>query len=82
MADDAVIRMRDVPWPAVDAAALGLNGSNAQRKKAFRAASLRWHPDKFMQSFGGRLAPEEADEIMQRVTEVSQAINALFQETA
>jgi hypothetical protein len=76
------IRMRDVPWPKIDAKALGFEGSNAERKKAFRNASLRWHPDKFLQSFGGRLDEAERDAILQRVTEVSQAINAEFQRTA
>ena len=77
-----LISMSDVPWPALEAGALGLDRhltSAAERKQAFRAASLRWHPDKFMQSFGSRLRQEEHDAILQRVTEVSQAINALYQ---
>ena len=80
---DAPIRAVDVPWPALDAASLGLEGrctSAAERKAAFRAASLRWHPDKFVQSFGGLLVAEEREAILQRVTEVSQAINSLYQE--
>ena len=80
--DDAVIKMADVPWPTLDAAALGLDGSASARKAAFRAASLRWHPDKFLQSFGSRLAADEREAILQRVTEVSQAINSLHQATS
>ena len=50
------------------------------KKKAVRQASLRWHPDKFVQSFGGSLVAEGREAILQRVTEVSQAINSLYQE--
>ena len=74
----------DVPWPTLNAKALGLEGkssSAAQRKAAFRAASLRWHPDKFLQSYGARLRPDERETILQKVTEVAQAINSLYQET-
>ena len=79
---DGTIRMADVPWPKLDAASLGLDArytSLAQRKKAFRASSLRWHPDKFVQSFGAQLAPSEREAVLQRVTEVSQTINQHFQ---
>ena len=49
-------------------------------KGVYRAASLRWHPDKFTQSFGGQLAPAEREAVLKRVTEVSQTINAIFQQ--
>ena len=78
---EAPIRAADVPWPTLTAAALGLDPrltSAAERKQAFRAASLRWHPDKFLQSYGARLVPEERDDILKRVTEVSQEINSLY----
>ena len=80
---DATIRMRDVPWPALTADALGLDpakSGKAQRKQAFRALSLRWHPDKFVQGFGGRLSEAEREAILGRVTEVAQAINSIYQE--
>lgn len=81
--DDATIRMRDVPWPILTSDALGLNpaiASKAQRKQAFRSMSLRWHPDKFLQGFGARLHEAEREAILQRVTEVAQAINSIYQE--
>ena len=51
----------------------------ADRRLAYRAGSLRWHPDKFTQSFGTLIVPAERDAVLKRVTEVSQAINAIFQ---
>lgn len=80
---DKIITMVDVPWPALEASALGLElqRAKAERKKAFRELSLRWHPDRFLQSFGSRLHEEDREAILSKVTEVSQAINALFQES-
>ena len=79
---ESPISVTDVPWPTLQAGALGLDpatASAAERKQAFRAKSLRWHPDKFVQVFGSRLDPEEREAILRRVTEVSQEINALYQ---
>ena len=56
--------------------------SDAARKARLKKALLRWHPDKFLQSFGSRLAADEREAILQRVTEVSQAINSLHQATS
>ena len=72
-----------VPWPALDAASLGLDVrcfSAAERRQAYRAASLRWHPDRFVQGFGNALCDDEREAILQRVTQVSQAVNSLVQE--
>ena len=33
------------------------------RQAAVRAASLRWHPDKFMSKYGKRIAPEDRSNI-------------------
>lgn len=44
-------------------------------RRAFRKASLRWHPDKFSAKFGRHLHPDDADEITMRVQNVSQSIN-------
>ena len=76
------MRLADVPWPTLDAATFGLDErhtSVSERKAAFRVASLRWHPDRFVQNFGGVLADADREEIMGRVTEVSQTINEIFQ---
>lgn len=83
LGEKARIRYADVPWPALDAATLGMDARYAgarERKAAYRAASLRWHPDKFVQSFGSRLVPEEREKILKRVTEVAQAVNSIYQE--
>lgn len=44
-------------------------------KKAFRKASLRWHPDKFMSKFGKFIHSEDVDEVYKRVQAISQTIN-------
>ena len=69
--------------PALDAASLGLDArcfSAAERRQAYRAASLRWHPDRFLQAFGNALCDDEREAILQRVTQVSQAVNSHVQE--
>ncbi|EOD09186.1 hypothetical protein EMIHUDRAFT_248740 [Emiliania huxleyi CCMP1516] len=76
------ICMRDVPWPSLDAASLrlGPRQSEAERKSAYRTLSLRWHPDRFVQAFGAKLRADEREGILQKVTEVSQTINAMFRD--
>ena len=46
-----------------------------EKRKRLRSELLRWHPDKFQASFGRNLKSEDADQIMAKVKEISQAIN-------
>jgi hypothetical protein len=80
------IRYVDIPWLPIDSEdllceALGLVGAARDggdaRKKAHRAASMRWHPDKFSQQLGSRIDEGDHERIMQRVTATSQAINTM-----
>lgn len=48
------------------AAATGLD----TLKHWVRTATLRWHPDKFMASFGAKLHPDDRAAIVQRVHEI------------
>lgn len=84
----STIRYADVPWLPIErddllCEALGLGGAGgagsdaAERKRVHRAASMRWHPDKFSQLFGARLSEDEYERIMARVTATSQAINTV-----
>lgn len=41
--------------------------------------ALRWHPDKFQQRYGARLAPVEHERIMTKVKETFQIINSARQ---
>lgn len=43
----------------------------------FKKLRVRWHPDRFAAKFGSRLAPEEKEAIMTKVTQVSAQINEL-----
>ena len=41
-----------------------------------RKALLRWHPDKFVNAYGSRVVAEERETVLEKVNDVSQAINA------
>ena len=74
-APPAELRVADVPWPDTGTLrrglALGLPGLD------MRALQARWHPDRFMQRYGARLAAEEREGVMARVTAVAAEVNAL-----
>lgn len=80
---DSVIRMADVPFPpvATNPLRLKVNGDGRvvataqERRDAFRAASMRWHPDKFGQRFGSRLDPDEKGAILEKVVATFQLVN-------
>ena len=67
------------PADAHDVLGIDKSADAGAIRRAYRAACLRWHPDRFVQAWGGLLAADERDAVLQRVTEVSQAINALNQ---
>lgn len=81
----AKIRYSDIPWLPIESAdllaeALGLGSATADpaaRKKAHRAASMRWHPDRFTQQFGAALLEDDYERVMARVTATSQALNTM-----
>ena len=57
---------------------LGLDNryfSEDERRRAYRTASLRWHPDRFESSYGELLCDSEREAVLLRVTQVSQAVN-------
>jgi len=59
------VRFGDVPW--LEEPLLSRNRALAD----FKELSLFWHPDKFVQRFGGSLAPTDKERILKRVTEVA-----------
>mmetsp|Transcript_44570 Transcript_44570/g.115900 ORF Transcript_44570/g.115900 Transcript_44570/m.115900 type:complete len:263 (-) Transcript_44570:227-1015(-) len=73
-----VIEYKDVPWPYTMGHnnILGLPPTAKPEKirSAFKVASLRWHPDKFSQIFGEKLAPADKDAIMERVEQIAMRI--------
>jgi NF-kappa-B inhibitor-like protein 1 len=78
----AAIRLSDIPFPPRDNVLLlpnrGQDATVSERKQAFRAASLRWHPDKFVQKYGPRLHDTDRDEILERVTATFQLVNETY----
>ncbi|XP_076436419.1 NF-kappa-B inhibitor-like protein 1 [Babylonia areolata] len=73
----------DIPWPgkgSVEHAMEVLFGdkdhwATADLRKFTREQQVRWHPDKFLQKFVGRIAPRSFERVMERVKELSQALN-------
>jgi hypothetical protein len=49
--------------------------TQGERRQRLRAELLRWHPDKFQAMFGANLKPDDAQQIMSKVNDISQAIN-------
>ena len=79
------VGFRDIPWPITHSGHWVLLcisrtafADAALRKQAYKRASLRWHPDKFLQAFGSRLpklGTPERDRILKEVLRVSQCVN-------
>ena len=63
-----------------DGKASGERAGDGDLRGAYRAASRRWHPDKFRQRFGGRVAPAELAAVCARVQGVAQAVNHAWDE--
>ena len=72
------IAVKDLPLPPdmTNPLCLPLGATLAEKRAALRKASLRWHPDKFQQKFGRRIATTESEAMLGAVTSVFQAINA------
>lgn len=43
-------------------------------KKKIREEIRRWHPDKFWQKVGQRVAEDQKEEVMKKIKEISQAL--------
>lgn len=75
----------DIPWPSTGSIsdvieALFVHFSSKQSdayKKYLRDQQKRWHPDKFAQKLGTRISDRDREKILERVTQISQALNKL-----
>lgn len=84
------IKAEDIPWPSGDKenrfniphsvglAPLTTKILAEERTRLKRLLQLRWHPDKFEQLYGRRLAPTSRTAVLARVTELSQHLNQFF----
>jgi len=45
-------------------------------KEEFKELAKRWHPDKFVQRYGDKIAEDEAQKVLEAVKEIFQALNA------
>jgi hypothetical protein len=71
-ADEPLFGLGTLPWPPPDCPASGARqGESAEtRKHRLKAALLRWHPDKFEASHGGKLLDSQREAVMERVCAV------------
>ena len=53
------------------------SASDKAKKAALRAASLRWHPDKFLQAYGKLIVESDHERVMDQVNIMCQRINQL-----
>ena len=83
------IGYNDIPWPASTdyeqyLLALSRTGDKAsgcqQRadRRAYAAACLRWHPDKFAHRYGRKLVEADRNLVLSRVQQIAQGINAAW----
>ena len=74
----SVVTMRDIPFPK-DRKFMWRHNLTADEKKAsFKQLAMRWHPDKFIQRLGDRLAPAERDAVMVQVNETFNSVQSAF----
>ncbi|XP_046551552.1 NF-kappa-B inhibitor-like protein 1 [Haliotis rubra] len=81
--NDDQLSYSDIPWPGrgslhdfTEVLFCDLpDKSSAKFRKYLRDQQIRWHPDKFTQKFGKRLLDTDKDKIMEKVKEISQALN-------
>ncbi|XP_063147333.1 NF-kappa-B inhibitor-like protein 1 [Candoia aspera] len=80
------LRYEDIPWPSPtgtpeEMASAALHGVEPSDRNAYRRFLRRqqalWHPDKFAQRCGTRLAERDRRQILDTVTALSQAFNRL-----
>lgn len=85
---DSKLRFRDIPWPCQGNAAemvevllsnITAESSNAQRKKTIVKQLVLWHPDKFEQRCGDRLAEKDRERILETVKAITQELNKNLQ---
>ncbi|XP_071507832.1 NF-kappa-B inhibitor-like protein 1 [Diadema antillarum] len=86
MAND-LLRYRDIPWPCssgkvesmIKVLLCDVDVTNKQELRRFiKAQQLIWHPDKFLQRCGQRLVPRDRQQIIDKVTELAQTLNQLY----
>ena len=74
-------QIRTVDVPFLDLKLLQMAEAHVPDDVDLKGLQQRWHPDKWMQKFGSRLADSDREAIMERVNEISVAINALKMNT-
>lgn len=85
---DSKLRFRDIPWPCQGNAAemvevllsnLTIESSYSERKRTIVKQLVLWHPDKFEQRCGDRLAEKDKERILDTVKAITQELNKNLQ---
>ena len=80
------LHFAEIPWPCKGSAEkivkvlvdwAEMEGNEEGKKKYLKEQQVRWHPDRFMQRCGERLSEDDKQQILGRVKEISQHLNAL-----
>ena len=76
----------DIPWPCEGGAEKAVSlivewaqmeESEENQRKYLKEQQVQWHPDRFMQRCGSKLSEQDKKQILDRVKEISQHLNAL-----
>jgi len=70
------LRESDVPWPTKPVY-IHISMTNSVKKKLFRKAFTRWHPDRFTQRFKKKFKENDWPGIYQRIESVCKDLNSL-----
>ncbi|KAK3088065.1 hypothetical protein FSP39_014204 [Pinctada imbricata] len=80
--EDDILTYSDIPWPFKKEISemktllfCDIDVKSDDYRKYLRELQKQWHPDKFVQKLGHRLKPEEREEILNKVKEISQELN-------
>lgn len=76
-----LMNVDEIPWPS-DAVLRIEVSLDPDPEKAVRTLQKRWHPDRFMNKFRGRMEQSVQPLIQERVTSVAAVINQLKMETS
>lgn len=74
---DGTITYGQIPWPPAGVMGPVTLPANIDRARVKRMVT-RYHPDKFAQKYGGRIAAEDKTRVEEKVKQVCQVVNERY----